>query len=61
MTEAMELMRMTPENLAFAALDAFSNEYPEMGVPQKLLDAKHEFECYQFYFVGFLNKTKFIF
>jgi hypothetical protein len=58
MCEAIELMRMTPDNLGFDAFDTFNKEFPHLEVPLELLDARHEFECYQFYFVTFfINST----
>lgn len=47
MDEAMELMRMAPESLG---ADYFQEKFPDVEVPIRLLDAKYEFECYQFYF-----------
>uniref|UniRef100_A0A914LZC2 Nuclear pore complex protein n=1 Tax=Meloidogyne incognita TaxID=6306 RepID=A0A914LZC2_MELIC len=50
MDEAMELIRMVPETLSDDAIDCFQKKFHDMEVPVRLLDAKYEFECYQFYF-----------
>ena len=54
MDEAMELIRMVPETLSDDAIDCFQKKFQDMEVPVRLLDAKYEFECYQFYFVCFI-------
>jgi len=57
MSEATALMRMAPESLVADALKVFRNDYPDEQVPTKLLNATREFECYQLYFVRFIDSN----
>lgn len=53
--EALELLRITPEDLAAQVEDIFmSVEAAEIDRPDRLIDAQQEYECYILYFVSFI-------
>lgn len=53
--EALELLRVTPENLAAQVEEIFMSVEAggETHRPDRLIDAQQEYECYILYFVCF--------
>jgi len=51
MKNAVDFMSMIPENLISAAVSSYKSQFPNQEkLPEKLDDAKREFECYFMYF-----------